>query len=271
MMTVPGGATLSPGKAVATGVGIGTVFMIVGVVSLVVLLGCGGVMVALLLPAVQAARQAARRMESSNNEKQILLALHNYHDTHGELPPAFLADKDGKPMHSWRVLILPYVEQQALYNQYDMSQPWDSPQNMQVANSIPKVYRSPLEQTDAQNANHTSYLFFAGNGSAFGDGGKVSFSKIPDGLSNTIALTEVNNSGVVWTQPTDLDAEKLDFAIRGMKDQQPGQINSAAPGGVMMGFFDGSVRFMSNQVNPQVLRSAVDPKDGRAPMIDFPN
>lgn len=269
MMTVPGGAGVSAGKAAAAGVGIGSVFLIVGIVTFVVMLGCGGVLLALLLPAVQAARQAARRMASSNNEKNIMLALHNYHDTHGEFPPAVIKDKDGKPMHSWRVLILPYIEQQGLYSQYDMNQPWDSPQNMQVANSMPQVYRSPLDTSNKPNSNITSYLLFAGKGTVFGEEGKASIGNITDGTSNTVALTEVDNSGIIWTQPVDLDAEKLDFVIRDMRNQQPGQINSEAGGGVMMGFFDGSVRFMSSQTNPQELRSAVDPKDGRAPLIDF--
>ena len=71
---------------------------------------CGGILIALLLPAVQAAREAARRTQCSNNLKQIGLAMHNYHDVNQQFPPAYIADADGQPMHSWRVLILPYLE-----------------------------------------------------------------------------------------------------------------------------------------------------------------
>lgn len=265
MMTVPSvKPSMSPGTAAAAGAGIGTVLLIVGVVGLVVLLGCGGVAAALLIPAFAKAKEAAKRAQSMNNEKQILLALHNYHDTYQTLPPAYIADKDGKPMHSWRVLILPFVEQQALYSQYDFSKPWDSPENMAIANTMPPVYRSPFDAENKQTFNHTSYLFFTGKESAFDGSNPSSFGRITDGLSNTLALCEVNNSGVVWTQPSDLDTAQLDFMIRKLDAQQPGQINSALSDGVIVGFLDGSVRTISNRANPEQLRSAADPDDGRA-------
>lgn len=269
MMSVPSPSSgVSSGKAAAAGVGIGTVLIIVGIVGLVVLLGCGGVMAALLLPAVAKAREAARRAQSMNNEKQILLALHNYHDTYQTLPPAYIPDKDGKPMHSWRVLILPFIEQQGLHSRYDFSKPWDSPENLAVADSMPPVYRSPFDAENKQTANHTSYLFFAGKNTVFDGGKAMSFAGITDGLSNTLVLCEVNNSGIVWTQPTDLDAAQLDFAIHELKEQKSGQITSALSDGVVSGMLDGSVRFISDRANPEDLRSAVNPNDGRAVMLD---
>lgn len=265
-VVVPGGpAQFAPTKSAGSNAGIGGILLIIGVIGLVALLGCGGVLIALLLPAVQSAREAARRMQSSNNEKQILLALHNYHDTYKQLPPAYIPDANGKPMHSWRVLILPYIEQGPLYAQYNFSKPWDSPENLAVAESMPQVFRSPFEDPTPQNRNHTSYMLFAGKGTIFEDPqAKITFDKIPDGLANTIALTEVNGSGVIWTQPTDLDAAQLDFAIHSLRDAQPGQINSANSRGVTMSTFDGAVRFVPTEVSPATLRSAVDPDDGQA-------
>ena len=81
----------------------------------------------LLLPAVQAAREAARRMSCSNNIKQIGLAMQNYHTAYGTLPPAYTVDAQGRPLHSWRTLILPFIEQQALYGEIDLSKPWNDP------------------------------------------------------------------------------------------------------------------------------------------------
>ena len=109
------------------GSGTGVTIAVVAVVCVVGVLMCGGILVALLLPAVQASREAARRAQCANNLKQIGLAFHNYHDAHKTFPPAYIPDKDGKPMHSWRVLILPYLEQQALYKRYNFDEPWDSP------------------------------------------------------------------------------------------------------------------------------------------------
>ncbi|QDU78053.1 hypothetical protein Pan97_51330 [Bremerella volcania] len=95
------------------------VIIILVVVFGVMALLCAGIVVALLVPAIGQARMAAQRMQSQNNLKVIGLALHNYHDTYGTLPPAYIPDEDGQPMHSWRVLILPFVEANHIYAQYD--------------------------------------------------------------------------------------------------------------------------------------------------------
>lgn len=257
---------MTSGQVAAAGAGVGGVLLIVGIVALVVLLMCGGLVAALLIPAVAKAREAAQRAQSANNMRQILIAMHNYNDTHGEFPPAFVPDENGKPKHSWRVLLLPYLEQQALFSRYDMSKPWDSPENLAVANNMPAVYRSPLEP-EGNASNMTSYMLFAGDNTSFGKG-KVTFNSLTDGTSNTIALSEVNDSGVVWTQPTDLDAAQLDFAIHQIAEQRQGQITSALAEGVTVGFFDGSVRMLSKQTPPGEIRSAVNPTDGRSPMLD---
>lgn len=101
---------------------------------------CGGILAALLLPAVQAARQAARRNQCVTNLRQISLAMLNYHDVWNSFPPAYIADENGRPKHSWRVLILPYLEQQTLYDRYDFNEPWDGPHNSQLAALMPPVY-----------------------------------------------------------------------------------------------------------------------------------
>src|SRR5262245_41674761 len=102
-----------------------------------------GIIVAILYPAVQQAREAARRSSCKCNLKILGLALHNYHDAHGCFPPAWLADSQGRPMHSWRVLILPYIDQAALYNRYNFAEPWDGPNNVKLLDEIPPVYKCP--------------------------------------------------------------------------------------------------------------------------------
>src|SRR5687767_6993146 len=133
-------------------------------VELLVVIAIIGVLVALLLPAVQAAREASRRMQCSNNLKQIALALHNYHDVHKTFPPAYIPDADGKPMHSWRVLILPYIEQQPLFTQYDFNEPWNGPNNSRLANISIPVYHCPSEPPGSTTA---AYLAISGPGSIF--------------------------------------------------------------------------------------------------------
>src|SRR5688572_17568592 len=98
-------------------------------VELLVVIGLIGLLAALLLPARRSATEAARRMSCANNLRQIGIALHNYQDEFGCLPPAYTVDAAGKPLHSWRTLILPFAEQKALYDKIDLSKPWNDPAN----------------------------------------------------------------------------------------------------------------------------------------------
>src|SRR4051794_3818491 len=98
------------------------------------------VLIALLVPAVQAAREAARRSQCVNNLKQIGLAMHNYNSAYDVFPPAVITDPDGKPLLSWRVLLLPFLDEQALYEQFKLDEPWDSPNNKPLLSRMPKVF-----------------------------------------------------------------------------------------------------------------------------------
>lgn len=225
---------------------------------------CGGfgILVALLLPAVQSAREAARRMQCSNNMKQIMLALHNYHDVYKCFPPAYIADKDGKPMHSWRVLILPFIEQSPLYDQYDFDQPWDSPANLAVASRMPQTYRCP-SAPDKGLGNETNYVVIIGDPQQFPQtmftpNRPIKLREVIDGTSNTIAVVEVRD-GVPWTQPdADLKFAQMQFTI----NAGPNSISSYHPSGANVGFADGSVRFMSSR-DSQSLRSMIQPADNQ--------
>jgi hypothetical protein len=178
-----------------------------------------GIVIALLLPAVQAAREAARRMNCANHMTQISLAIHNYAQAHRCFPPAFIADKDGKPMHSWRVLILPYMELDSLYKQYRFDEPWNGPHNKLLATKIPLVYRCP---SDGSPEFETSYAMIMGP-HAFSDGPTSrSFDEIKDGMDNTIMLAECAGAGINWMEPRDLNTEMMTFHINDPK-HDPGQ------------------------------------------------
>ena len=123
------------------------------------------VLVALLLPAVQAAREAARRSQSMNNLKQIALAMHNYHDTFTAFPPAYSVDKDGKPLLSWRVHILPVSSSSTpLYQEFHLDEPWDSDHNKKLIARMPQIYRSPNSMAEP---GKTVYLGNAGKDGVF--------------------------------------------------------------------------------------------------------
>ncbi len=98
---------------------------------------------AMLLPMAQSARAQARRAQSVNNLKQIALAMHNLHDVNNHFPPQAIVDDDGKPLLSWRVAMLPYLEQQDLYNEFKLDEPWDSEHNKALIPRMPAVFAIP--------------------------------------------------------------------------------------------------------------------------------
>ena len=112
-------------------------------IELLVVIAIIAILIALLLPAVQQAREAARRTQCKNNLHQLGLALHNYHDEYQCFPPAYTVDPDGKPLHSWRTLILPYLEHGPLYATIDLSKPWDDPANKAAYATNIQAYRCP--------------------------------------------------------------------------------------------------------------------------------
>src|SRR5436190_920277 len=166
-----------------------------------------GILVALLLPAVQAAREAARRMQASNHLKQLSLAMLNYHDTYGCVPPAVVTDSNGKPLYSGRVLLLPFMEQKGLYDQFDKTQAWDSPANLSLSQQDLLVFTDP--SAAKRIPGQTDFLFVVGKGTLFEPPPTgSSFASITDGTSNTMFVVEVKNSGIRWSEPRDLNISR---------------------------------------------------------------
>lgn len=226
-----------------------TVAIVVIVACGSVMLVCGGILVALLLPAVQAAREAARRAQCTNNLKQIGLAMHNYHDVYNCFPPAYIPDAKGKPMHSWRVLLLPYMEQKALYDRYRFDEPWDGPNNRLLANAIVQVYRCP--SNPKTNSPTTDYVMIVGPGTISDGPSATKIQDIKDSTSNTLLVVEIPSSNIPWMKPQDLDAKSTKVAMGAA--QAPG-IGSRHPGGANVLYADGSVRFVSGSISPALLQ-----------------
>lgn len=168
--------------------------------------GYSAVSIGLLLPAVQKVRAAAANSASMNNLKQIGLAIHNYHDTYGHLPKD-ITDKNGKPLLSWRVAILPFIEQAPLYNQFKLDEPWDSEHNKKFSKMVVKVFSAPGAPNapfamDKDGYPLTNYLGISGPGAVFDGDKKIKLIDITDGTSNTVMVVETAN-GVAWAKPGD--------------------------------------------------------------------
>ncbi|HEU5116130.1 MAG TPA: DUF1559 domain-containing protein, partial [Isosphaeraceae bacterium] len=215
------------------------------------------VAVALLLPAVSSAREAARRAQSTNNLKQIGLAMHNYHDVHGEFP-SDICDAEGKPLLSWRVRILPFLEQQALYNQFHLDEPWDSDHNKKLIEQYQiAVYTAPT--SNPAPAGQTYYQHFVGGGALFEKCEGVKLQEITDGTSNTIMCVEAGTA-VPWSRPADppYDPEKPLPKLGG-----PGY-----SGGFNALFADGSVHFLKNTIAEETLRALITRAGGEVVSAD---
>ncbi|HEY2910557.1 MAG TPA: DUF1559 domain-containing protein, partial [Gemmataceae bacterium] len=194
-------------------------------------------------------KEAAVRAQSFNNLKQIGIAMHSYHDTYGSLPPAAVCDKKGKPILSWRVLILPYIEEASLYKEFKLDEPWDSEHNKKLIAKMPKVYTLPFP-TKAK-ANETHYRVWTGNGAAFDYLKGCKLTEFLDGTSNTLMVVTAKDA-VPWTKPDELafDPEKDMTQLLGYF----GGICAAACG-------DGSTRALNKNIDKKTLNGLIT-KDG---------
>src|ERR1700704_2436852 len=172
-----------------------------GMLELLVVIAILAMLIALLVPAVQKVREAAARTQSVNNLKQIGLAMHNFHDSCKKFSSAAICDAAGKPLLSWRVAILPFIEQQQLYRQFKLDEPWDSDHNRKLISAMPRIYAIAGVTNPGDTKTH--YRVFYGNGALFDLRKGPRFTDVTDGLSNTLMIVEAAE-GVEWAKPDDL-------------------------------------------------------------------
>jgi len=167
----------------------------------------------MLLPAVEVARESGSRASCANNLKEIAFALQNYQTTFGHLPPAYVADKNGKPTHSWRVMICPFLEHYyPRYHGYKDNEPWDGPNNKKLT-SRPMEYACPADPTSlTPGATQTSYLAVVGSHAAWAGDKPRKLADFGNDASTTIMLAEVANSNIAWTEPKDLLLDSITAA-----------------------------------------------------------
>jgi prepilin-type processing-associated H-X9-DG protein len=209
-----------------------------------------GVAVALLLPAVQAAREAARRSQCINNLKQMGLAFHNHHSVNDRFPNN-LYSKDGKPLLSWRVAILPYMERNDLYIRFKLDEPWDSPSNKALLNEMPTFYACP--SLPVAVPGNTPYRVFTGPGTIFEGKDGTNMRTMTDGISTTLAVVEARES-VPWTRPDEMPLDPNPAVVAGVGSTHPGGFNAL--------FCDGSVRFLKMTISPVTLRALITKAGG---------
>jgi prepilin-type processing-associated H-X9-DG protein len=238
----PAASAVPPQKSSAT------MWIVILVAALGAAVVCGGILLALLLPAVQAAREAARRAQCTNDLHLISLALLQYESEHKSFPPACTTDQNGRPMHSWRVAILPYMDQRALYGRFDLNEPWDSPKNRALASQMPREFRCPSDSLAGEN--ETSYVMLTGPGTVGGERGKggtpLDDISIHNGAATTISVVEVSGLKIPWTEPRDITVDEL--------LQRVGTGQTPHLRGFNIAMCDGSVHLVPVTIDREILR-----------------
>jgi prepilin-type processing-associated H-X9-DG protein len=216
-----------------------------GMMYAVFILFFGIICSALLLPCYSKASNAAFRAHCANNLKQIGLALHNYHDVNKHFPPVNICDKNGKPLFSWRVEILPMIEYGSLYDTLKKEEPWNSPSNTKLLGQlfIPE-YKCSTAHVNA-NDYTTNYVAVIGPGTAWRDDGPVKLADLPYNGTRAVMAIEVANSGVHWAEPRDLTVEE---AIEGLKTGKGLRISTAHSNRINVLFADGHVSSMPSKM-----------------------
>lgn len=213
--------------------------------------------------------EAGRLSNCKSKLKQIAIALHNYHDFYGSFPPAYIADENARPMHSWRVLILPQLDDDRLYREYDFNEPWDGPNNSKLSSRMPDVYAC-LSSASHRNGrgDTTSYVAVIGPHTSWPGSVSRKFTDFTDGTSNTVLVVESNPSGVPWMSPHDLT---LNDALNELTQSAPklegghgseGFFHEYYHAGRNALFVDGAVRFIRQGADRDIWARLLTVNDG---------
>jgi len=204
-----------------------------------------GIVISNFLPSMsQLMRSLTRQLDGNNNMRQVMLAMHNYHDSYRSLPPPAITDANGKPLLSWRVALLPFIEEQALYEQFRLDEPWDSEHNLPLSKRLPKAFATAgLRLPPGQTAIHA----VVGDDIGLRPTEKTAFRDFLDGLSNSILIIESTaESAVTWSKPDDV---KID-----LEDPLAKFIGSPRKG-FRVGMADGAVNMLTDDIDPEKFKA----------------
>jgi Protein of unknown function (DUF1559) len=232
------------------------------------MLVCSGLFSLFVYPTLVRNRDIAQRSKCSNNLSQIALAIQNYESTYQQLPPAYTVDAEGKRLHSWRTLILPFMGEQALYSRIDLSKPWDDPANAFLKELDVSLFRCPSSKIAP---GMTTYQAIDDPRSAFPGIAPQKIEHITDGTSNTILLFESDSVDAVhWAEPKDQSMSSFLSA-----SQLQARVNNSASlvkpphrSGRNAVMVDGSTKFVPNGINQEILEGLATSQGGEAAELD---
>ena len=239
------------------------------VLSVIAMVVSGGLLVAMLLPPIEQPRGPRRRTQCKNNLKQIGLALHNFHDTNSHFPVA----SSGEPPHSWRIDLLPYIDHLPMHKEYNFDHRWNERENNTIAKTKMKIFKCPKDRYEPGPDEYptTAYVAVTGTNTIWPKDEGVQVRQITDGTSNTIMVVEACGQRIPWAEPRDISLDKTPTGVNlpGSKlNHSDGIVSSYHLFGANILMGDGSVRFLGEETDPQVLRSLIT-RNGGEEVSDF--
>jgi hypothetical protein len=211
---------------------------------------------------IRGVKKEALHNVCKNNLKDIAVAVSKYRNKHGRFPPAVIYDFSGKPMHSWRTLILPYLEEGSLFAEYRFDEPWDSLHNKEVTYVQVMVFQCAA--SERVGPCDTNYVALIAPGSIWSGEQGAKLDELTDGDKHTLIIIELKNSGIHWAEPRDLD---LDNLPQGFDKNHLGKSLSPHVKGIVAVYADGHVETIPSNSSIEELKAAVSKSDGK--MADF--
>jgi Protein of unknown function (DUF1559) len=221
-------------------------------------------------PVYRDLRKRANDTKSRTSLRQIALALHNYHDAHGRFPPAYVLSPSGERLHSWRVLLLPCLGQQRLYDEFRLDESWSSPHNRAIAEKSPDLYQSASAKASRRGV--ANFLAVVGRATAWPEQYTVRLDDIGDGTSNTIQLLEWADSDIFWTEPRDLTTKQALGLLKSAEPATPQSGSAEIDNSFLAALADGAVRRISPSISRDIFRGLLSINSG-TPLIgvDWPD
>lgn len=212
---------------------------------------------------------STRSGQCGSHLKMLAHALQMYHDVYGTFPPAYVSDERGRQMHSWRALILPYLEEADLYKAYDFSEAWDGPNNRKLLDRMPDVFRCPSHR--GADEGMTNYVAVVGRRTAWPGAQPTKQADVNDGMTETILLVEAANSDVPWTKPADLDFDAMVFQVNAPSGRGIGSTHQRhRRGGAHVVCVGGRMRFLPDSIQAEDLRGLLTIAGGEEVSIPKP-